>query len=128
MSSSILRHNDERGMTEAELKANCGVLVIAGSETSATLLSGLIFHLLKTPQALQKLQEEIRGSFQSTSDMTFLAEVKLPYMQACIEEALRIYPPVPTAMPRRTPPEGFVIDGQFIPGSVRLPGTSLLTT
>ena len=128
MFSSILRHNDERGMTEAELQVNSGVLIVAGSETSATLLSGLIFHLLKTPRAFQILQEEIRQSFKSLSEMTFAAETKLPYMQACIEEALRIYPPVASTMPRFTPPDGIMIDGQFIPGSVRLLQRSLLAT
>lgn len=105
-------------MTEGELVANSRVLLIGGSETSATLLSGLVFHLLKTPRVLQKLQEEVRQAFSSPSEMTFSAETKLSYMQACIEEALRIYPPIASAMPRFTPPAGSMIDGQFVPGNV----------
>lgn len=99
--------------------ANAIVLLVGGSETIATLLSGLVFHLLKTPQVLEKLQLEIRQAFKVPSEMTFSAEAKLPYMQACIEEALRIYPPVASTMPRFTPPPGIMIDGQFIPGNVR---------
>jgi cytochrome P450 len=106
-------------MTQGELLANAGTIVIAGSETSSTLLSGMIFNLLKTPHALEKLQDEIRHGFKSTSDMTFSAEAKLPYMHACIEEAFRIYPPVPITMPRYTPPAGSTIDHQFVPGNVR---------
>lgn len=113
-----MRHNDEKGMTEDELVANIRILLIGGSETSATVLSGLLFHLLKTPRVLQKLQEEIRSTFKSPSEMAFSTEAKLPYMQACIEEALRIYPPVASTMPRYTPPAGVIVDGQFIPGNV----------
>jgi cytochrome P450 len=99
--------------------SNARILLIGGSETSATLLSGLIFHLLQTPQVLENLQREIRQAFTSPSEMTFSAETKLPYMQACIEEALRIYPPLAGTLPRWTPPSGATIDGLFIPGNVR---------
>ena len=98
--------------------ANSTVLLVGGSETTATLLSGLIFHLLKTPRVLEKLQNEIREAFNSPSEMTFSAEAKLPYIQACIEEALRLYPPVAGTMPRYTPPSGITIDGKFVPGNV----------
>jgi cytochrome P450 len=42
----------------------------------------------------------------------------LPYMNACIEEGLRIFPPVPISLLRTVPKEGSLIDGNMIPGGV----------
>ena len=42
--------------------------------------------------------------------------VNLPYLNACIEETLRIHPPVPAGPPRSVPPGGDTVDGQWIPG------------
>ena len=47
--SQILRHNDERGMTRQEIADNAALLVVAGSETTATLISGVTYILLKNP-------------------------------------------------------------------------------
>jgi cytochrome P450 len=105
-------------MEKLELYSNMSMMVLAGSETSATLLSGLVFHLLSNPEIYEKLTKEVRSAFSDTSDMTFRNEADLPYLNACIEEALRIYPPVPMSIPRRTPPEGATIAGRFIPGNV----------
>lgn len=108
-------------MEKLELYSNMSMMVLAGSETSATLLSGLVFHLLKNPEIYERLIREVRGAFNDTSDMTFRNEADLPYLNACIEEALRSYPPVPISTPRITPPEGVTISGHFIPGNVLTP-------
>lgn len=118
-SSYILRYNDENGMTREEIKATSGILVIAGSETTATLLSGATFLLLKNPSVLAKAVEEVRNTLVNASDITFdSVKAQLPYLNACIEESLRLYPPVPSVLPRRTGPDGDVIDGHFIPPDV----------
>ncbi|KAH2090173.1 hypothetical protein KXW32_002774 [Aspergillus fumigatus] len=73
--SYILRHNDERGMTRQEIEENAGVLILAGSETTATLLSGCPFYVLKHPEKYNKLVQEIRGAFQKQDDITFLSNI-----------------------------------------------------
>ncbi|RAL01237.1 cytochrome P450 [Aspergillus ibericus CBS 121593] len=49
--------------------------------------------------------------------------LNLPYLRACLDEALRILPPTSATLPRRTPPERAQILGQWIPGdtSVSMP-------
>ncbi|OJJ47271.1 hypothetical protein ASPZODRAFT_151782 [Penicilliopsis zonata CBS 506.65] len=113
--SYVLRYNDERGLRENEIEGNAGMLIIAGSETTATLLSGCTFYLLKNPDVLQKLVEEIRGAFKSMDEITFLAVSHLKYTHAVLEESLRLYPPVPGILPRCVPEGGAFIDGTFIP-------------
>src|ERR1700712_4150006 len=107
-------------MTVGEIEANAKILIIAGSETTATLLSGLFFLLLTNRSAFEKLQKEIRSSFINPAEMVFAAEAELPYLNACISEALRVYPAVPSSIVRFTAPEGNTINGKFVPGNVRL--------
>ena len=106
-------------MTRPEIKATFSLVLLAGSETTATLLSGATFYLLQNPDALQKLTTEIHNAFSKVEDITFNTVARLPYLQACIQEALRMYPPIPGIFPRRTAPEGDIINGRFIPGNVR---------
>ena len=117
--SHILRYNDEKGMSIEEIKATSAILITAGSETTATLLSGATFYLLKNPLSLAKAKDEVRQAFVRTSDIAFeTVATRLPYLNACLEEALRMYPPVPTALSRRTGPEGDTINGRFVPANV----------
>ncbi|KAL2018184.1 hypothetical protein VTK56DRAFT_1157 [Thermocarpiscus australiensis] len=114
--SYILRHNDEKGMTPGEIVENANVLIVAGSETTATLLSGTTFHLLRNPDKYEKLVKEIRSTFNREEEITLLGVNNLAYMNAVFEEGLRMYPPAPLTLSRRTPPKGEFIDGYWIPG------------
>jgi cytochrome P450 len=105
-------------MAKAEITKNCELLIIAGSETTATLLSGVTYFLLKDPDAYAKVKAEVRGAFSAAEEMTLASTSRLAYLQACLEEALRLYPPVPISLPHRTDPGGAMIDGHFIPGNV----------
>ena len=41
----------------------------------------------------------------------------MPYLKACIDEAMRLHPPVATDLVRRTPPEGMIVDEVAVPGN-----------
>jgi cytochrome P450 len=118
--SYILRHNDEKGMTRDEIIKTSGLLIIAGSETSATLLSGAFFYLLKNPDWYSRLQKEIVDIFDDESGMTFASLSQLKALNAVIQEAFRMYPPVPTTLPRLTTQAGAMVCGKYIP-----PNTSI---
>lgn len=118
---SMLRHRDdkEKALTDQEMEANANVLIIAGSETTATLLSGVTYWLLRTPDALHKATQEVRSSMVSESDITFQSTYHLPYMCACLTEALRKYPPGAGGLERITPsPNSIEISGYVIPPGV----------
>ncbi|KAI5371060.1 Putative cytochrome P450 [Septoria linicola] len=115
--SHILTHNGEKGleMSKAQLDSNAFLILTAGSETTATLLSGATFLLLKNPDKLEKLKQEVRGRWKEYSDIT-LAEVNsAPYLIATLNECLRYFPPVPTGFERRIPTGGEIISGIFVP-------------
>lgn len=106
------------GMSLSEMHANAAVFMMAGTETTATLLSGLTYYLLIDPDKLAKLVTEVRGNFTLESEITVDALAKLPYLNACIEEGLRMYPPVSGGLPRKVPAEGAVIAGVWVPGNI----------
>ncbi|KAM0425583.1 hypothetical protein ACHAPT_009114 [Fusarium lateritium] len=113
--SYILRHNDEKGMTRSEIAENAKILIIAGSETTATLLSGVTFQLLTNRDKYDKLVDEIRSSFTSEQDITIASVNQLRYTIAVFNEGLRMFPPVPIGLPRETPKGGEEIEGFWIP-------------
>lgn len=61
------------------LMINAMVLIVAGSDTSATLLSGLVYLLLKNPVCLQKITHEVRSAFESEDEINFASVQGLPY-------------------------------------------------
>lgn len=97
---------------------NASLIIMAGSDTTATHLSGLTALLIRNPTCLDRLREEVRSAFRSDQDITFTSVKKLKYLQACVNEGLRCYPPSAGGLPRVTPREGGIIDGQFVPGGV----------
>jgi cytochrome P450 len=111
----VLAQKEGQGLTRGEMDANASLFMIAGTETTATLVSGFTFFVLRNPGALKALVDEIRGSFASSDDMTMERLAALPYFAACIKEAFRLYPPVALSLPRLTPENGSTVVGQFIP-------------
>ncbi|CAK7222048.1 hypothetical protein SCUCBS95973_004707 [Sporothrix curviconia] len=114
--SYILAKREALGITDWELAAHANALIVAGSETSATTMNGLFNYLTNYPDVYQKLKDEVRGAFSVGTDITAAKAASLPYLTACIEETMRIYPPIPNGMPRVTPPGGCTIDDQWVPG------------
>lgn len=108
---------DER-MSLEEIETTFNILIIAGSETTASALAGTTGYLLRYPTCLATLVKEIREGFEEESDITLAAVSKLPYLSAVIEEGLRMAPPVPSGLPRVAPVGGATVCGEWIPGGV----------
>ncbi|KAF2275245.1 cytochrome P450 [Westerdykella ornata] len=104
------------GMTKPEMVANAPALVLAGSETTATLLSGTTYLLLKHPEVFKRLKQEVRASFKDESEIDLQSVSKLEYMLAVLDESMRIYTPVPKQGNRIVPKGGVMMAGQWVPG------------
>jgi hypothetical protein len=50
--------------------------------------------------------------------MTLAKVNQLPYLQAVVQEGLRIFPPAPDVFPRLIPKGGEVLLGEFLPEGV----------
>jgi len=115
--SYILKNNDtEKGMTIPEIRENAFILILAGSETTASSLTGITYYLLKNRHVLDKLTSEIRAAFATQEDMTIQKLAEQKYLNAVLEEGMRLFPAVPASLPRILPPEGAMICDRFVPG------------
>ena len=116
----ILEQEEGKQLTRDQMDSNATFFMIAGTETTATLLSGLTYYLLQNPEKLERLSTEIRSAFPHPEQLTMEAIAALPYMAACIKEGLRLYPSVPFGLPHRTPADGSTICGRFVPPHVSI--------
>ncbi|KAL1645594.1 hypothetical protein SLS61_008277 [Didymella pomorum] len=94
--------------------------IFAGSDTTGISIGAVLNNLCKHSDCKEKLVNEIKGALHdegvsSTGNMPFKVGHAMPYLQACIQEALRLHPAVGMSLPRVVPQEGFEIDGTFIP-------------
>ncbi|KAI5465255.1 cytochrome P450 [Mariannaea sp. PMI_226] len=111
---SLIFRQGEVNMTKWEMYSNARTFMSAGTETVATLLSGVTYLLLKHPVKLERLVREIR-KFKCPTDLNISTLQQCQYLNACLKEALRFYPPVPNALKRITPPGGAHVCGGFVP-------------
>jgi cytochrome P450 len=74
----VLKHEAGSKMSLQEMHANADLLMIAGTETTATMLSGLTYHLLINNDAMGRPTREIREAFASGSDINSDALARLP--------------------------------------------------
>jgi cytochrome P450 len=103
------------GFTHAQLQADAGLLIAAGSDGVGLTVAAAVFYLLHNPLVLDKLIREIRSSFSSLDQIRNPKLNQLSYLQAVVHEALRLAPSVPSAFPREVLEGGLVVDALHIP-------------
>lgn len=76
-----------------------------------------LYYLVRYPHTFVQLRAELDGVLSPEEKVASWARVKnLPYLRACIDEAMRLAPPVATELIRRTPPDtNTIIAGEVIP-------------
>lgn len=100
-----------------EIVAELSIMMNAGHDTTAISLRNSLFFLLKNPRCLAKLREEVDEVLDEDEVVASYGKIKhLPYLRACIDEGLRMMPPVIFNLPRRTPAEGTTILDSYVAG------------
>ncbi|OBR16090.1 Cytochrome P40 monooxygenase [Colletotrichum higginsianum IMI 349063] len=99
--------------SEAWLGNQAGVMIAAGFDTSAVTAVAASYYLAKNPEKMRRLREEVCERFTDSSEMSGTAVQQLSYLAACIEETMRIMPPITFGLPRESP--GAEVDGKFVP-------------
>ena len=91
-------------------------LTVQGADTSSTGLTALCFYLSRYPPCYRKLAAEIRSRFTSSSEIHSGPKLSsCHYLRACIDEALRMSPPITLIPYREVCNEGITVDGEYIP-------------
>ncbi|KAL4925077.1 cytochrome P450 [Aspergillus undulatus] len=107
---------DEKGL----LYGDARLIVIAGSDTTSGALSAIIYELVKSPQHISKLRAELEPYASEGTEILHSEIAHLDHLNGVVNEALRLYPAVPSSLQRKTPPQGIVIDGVHVPGNMHV--------
>ena len=105
-------------LSEAEWEINMMIIVFAGSETTASSLTAITRELVQNRGVLHRLTREIRDAFEKDSEINIASTGHLSYLNAVINETLRLDAPVAIGVPRIVPEGGDSICGQWVPGGV----------
>lgn len=90
-----------KGFETVELWGEANVLMIAGSDTTSSALAATLYYLVANPDKLKIVQEEVREKFNAVTEIVSGKELNdCVYLKACIDEAMRMCPPVPGLLPR----------------------------
>ena len=114
----ILQNNYSGGLSREQLDSTTTLLVLAGSETSATTLTTATYFALKNPPVMRRLVQEVRQAFKSQGDITIAAVSDLPYLHAVFQEALRMHPTGPISVPRQVDRPDVEVCGMAVPQGV----------
>ncbi|CAG7921899.1 unnamed protein product [Penicillium olsonii] len=107
--------------SEAALHEDSRVVIVAGSETTATTLASVLYYLVKNPAVLANLQRQLDDAIPAGADDWSYEKVKsISYLDDIIQETLRLRPAVMTGGYRVTPEEGITVDEVYIPGGVNV--------
>ncbi|KAJ9612576.1 hypothetical protein H2200_004173 [Cladophialophora chaetospira] len=91
------------GLTQKDAESEPLVQIVAGSDTTATVIRIGIFHASTSPLVYRKLQEEIDIGVEAGRMSSPIKDTEaraLPYLQAFIKECFRIWPPITGIVPR----------------------------
>ncbi|KAM0133962.1 hypothetical protein ACHAP3_005678 [Botrytis cinerea] len=110
--------SDPTGFTDKHLMEEMRLFMIAGSDTTGTTCTFTLLLLLNNPSKLHLLTQEILSAFPSKHDtITFANTQDLPYLNAAINESMRLMPMVVSGLPRYTSETNWM-DGFEIPAHV----------
>lgn len=99
----------------------------AGSVTTAVAIANVMYQLLRNPRTLAKLRSELDAILDEDEVVADYDKVKhLPYLRACLDESLRIFPPTSHGLPRETPAEGTNILGEWVAGKTTVSMSALV--
>ena len=124
MLGSFIKH----GLTQGELESETLTQITAGSDSTASALRLTLHFICTTPPILQRLLAEFTTAMEAgkiSRPVIKDSEARqLPYLQACIKEGLRVYPPVTGLMAKLAPDDGITVevDGveKYIPGGTQI--------
>lgn len=100
--------------SKGDIRQECLMILIAGSDTTSTAMASTIFYLLHNQDALSAVTAEVRNLFNHIDEVTperVLSDCK--FVRACIDEAMRLTPSVVHGSVRRVEEGGITVNGEF---------------
>lgn len=91
---------------------------VAGQDTTSVALAAATYLLLKNPGKLETVVTEIREAFNSYGSINAQKAQQLRYLQAVINESMRMLPPFSAGHAQPRISHGFELHGRYIPPGV----------
>lgn len=105
-----------KGFPIEELWGEAESLIIAGSDTTAVVITAMFFYLAHYPDVQTKLASEVTATFSNMQEIRSGPKLQsCIYLRAFLHEALRMTPPVSAEPSREVLAGGTVVDGEFFP-------------
>jgi benzoate 4-monooxygenase len=108
-----------------ELVTEAQNMFSASGENTQIALTNIVWLLVRTPSAAARLREELDDVYAAKdlpigSPPTYDMVKDLPYLRACIDEAIRLRPSLPGGLPRIVPAGGMHVAGEWFDEGVTL--------
>ena len=107
-----------QGLSSDECQLDLAAQMAAGTETSITIVRGILLLLVTSPTVYMKSKQEIAKAVSDgrvSSPVTNAPATTLPYMQALLLEGTRMMPPLTLGFPKRVPAGGDTVCDTFLP-------------
>jgi cytochrome P450 len=91
---------------------------MAGADSTSITMRSVFYFLMKNPEKLGKVRAEVDAAFESgvmSSPVQYSHASSLPYLNAVVKEAMRLFPAFSVSQPRYAPRQGIELCGQYIP-------------
>ncbi|KAG9253999.1 cytochrome P450 [Emericellopsis atlantica] len=106
-------------VNKRDLQANVISAVAGGNDTVSCALQAFVYYMNRHADAWFRAWEEMDAAMSKgrcqDQVVSFADAQQLPFLQACIKEALRIFSPVPMGLPREVGEGGLSIGDRFFP-------------
>jgi cytochrome P450 len=113
-----------RGLTQQEAESESHLQIMAGSDSTSTVMRVTFMYIVANPVSYSKLLAEIEAAIDrgavSHPVIKHAEALQLPYLQACIWEGLRICPPLFGLQSKMAPTQGETVNGTFFPGGTEI--------
>ncbi|ORY63884.1 cytochrome P450 [Pseudomassariella vexata] len=102
-----------------QVEAQATLSVGGGADTISCGIQSFVYHMMRRPELWERARHEIDavnkdGICQGTP-VSFSEAQNMPFLQACVKEALRILGPTPSGLPRVAPKGGLSIGDRHFP-------------
>ncbi|KAK0385625.1 hypothetical protein NLU13_6802 [Sarocladium strictum] len=110
---------DDVSISDGSIRSDATVFMFAGTDTTSTTLTYLVWAVLRRPDLQRRLEDEVASLPVDFNEEDAEA---LPLLDRVLRETLRLYGPANSVLPRMVPAEGVTMLGHYLP-----PGTKVFT-
>ncbi|KAL7595549.1 hypothetical protein Lser_V15G29261 [Lactuca serriola] len=110
----LMDQKDAASISITQIKALLLDIMVAGSETTTTLIEWAMAEIMQNDDIMKKVQQELEEIVGLDNIVEESHLPKLQYLDAIIKETFRLHPVVPLILPR-SPSQDCIVGGYTIP-------------